>query len=140
MVMREKHSATTLASIMRLDETMRNYIAVAIWFIVLIYLVFSNALGLSILVTAAFMFQLSGAYSTFLFCGKPKYGRLVHATPYALALAGAVFFVASGYRNPVEVSLIFLVLIAIMHWSIVSDRGRDAVETATTPCVTEYAA
>jgi len=91
-----------------------------------------TARGQSPLLTAGFLFQLTGAYSTFLLCGKSKYGPLVHAVPYICALAGtALLWLAPDFRNALEASAIFLAVIAIMHAAVIFGIGKDPVIAAT---------
>lgn len=139
--MSEKQASTTIAATTRLDESARDSIAIVIWLVVLAGVLFMNAYGESKLMTAGLMFQLTAAYSTFMLCGKQKYGRFVHGVPYAFAFAGAVLlYLAPGFRDPVGASLMFLTVTAMMHGSVLYDRQKDSGTDGTTDCVSDYAA
>lgn len=136
--MSEKQVSDTIGMIKHLDRSTRDYMALGIWLVVLVSMLFLNTQ--SKLVTTGLMFQLTGAYSTFLFCGKLKYGPFVHCVPYAFALAGAVLLcLAPNFRDAVEASLVFLAVIAMMHGSVVYEMRKDAQETEGSACVGECA-
>ena len=123
-------TSTPVGTIKRLDESTRDYMALGIWLVVLIGAFFLTAHGQSKLVTAGLFFQLTGAYSTFLFCGKPKYRPLVHGVPYAFALTGATLLcLAPNFGGAVEASLLFLAVIALMHGSVIHGIRKDPPET-----------
>jgi hypothetical protein len=127
--MSEMQASRAIATIKRLNETSRDYIAFGIWLAVFAGLQFTNAGGQSELVTAGLMFQLTAAYSTFLLCGKTKFGPLVHGVPYILTFAGAVLLVlAPSFRDPVGASLMFLTVTAMMHASVVCDMQKESTE------------
>jgi hypothetical protein len=129
----------TLATTKRLDESTRDCMALGIWLVVLASALFLIGYGQSKLMTAGLMLQLTAAYSTFMLCGKRKYGQFVHGVPYAFAFAGAVFLcLAPDFHSPVEASLVFLAVTAMMHASIIYSMRKDSPETGRTACVSEY--
>lgn len=134
----EKQTFDATATINRLNESTRNAVAIGIWFVVLAGLLFLNIHGQSKLMTAGLMFQLTAAYSTFLICGKLKYGPLVHGVPYAFAFIGAVLLgLAPDFRGPVGASVMFLAVIAMMHGSIIYDIRKDSRDKGSAVCVSE---
>jgi len=136
--MSEKHASATIGKIMGLHESARNTMALCIWLVVFVGLLFVNAHGQSQLMTAGFILQLTGAYSTFLLCGKQKYGPLVHGVPYAFSLAGAMLLcLTPNFPAPVAVSVVFLAVTAFMHWSVISGMRKDSFGTGKTTFVTE---
>jgi len=130
--MSDQQQRVTFGTIKRLDESTRDCIAFGVWLAVFVTLVAMTARGQSPLLTAGFLLQLTGAYSTFLLCAKSKYGPLVHAVPYICALAGAaLLWSAPDFRNAVEASAMFLALIAIMHAAVIFGIGKDPLIAAT---------
>jgi len=126
----EKQASTTIARIRQLEESTRDTIAIGIWLVVYIGLLFLTAHGQSKLMTAGLMFQLAGAYSTFLLCSKPKYAPFVHAVPYILAFTGAtLLWLAPDFRNPIAASLALLALTGMMHGCVVYDMLRESPDT-----------
>src|SRR6476620_1095058 len=90
---------------MQIGEAARDNIAAGIWFAVLAGSLILIAQGQSILMTAGLMLELTAAYSTFVLCGKAARSPLVHAVPYAFALAGAVLLcLAPDFHNAIEAS------------------------------------
>jgi hypothetical protein len=121
-----KQVSTTIARIKQLEESTRDSIAIGIWLVVYIGLLFLTAHGQSKLTTGGLMFQLAGAYSTFLLCNKPKYAPFVHAVPYVLVLTGAVLlWFAPDFRNPFAASLALLALTGMMHGSVVYSMRKE---------------
>jgi hypothetical protein len=117
--------------VMRISEAARDNIAAGIWCAVLAGALFLVAQGQSILMTAGLMLELTAAYSTFVLCGKAARSPLVHAVPYAFALAGAVFLcLAPDFRNAIQASLVFLGVTALMHGSVVYSVLKNSAETA----------
>ena len=134
--MREIHISAGQA--MRLSETARDQIALGIWFAVLAGVLFLSSPSHSVLMTAGLMLQLTGAYSTFVLCGKAERGPFVHIVPYAFALAGAAsLFLAPDFRNAAQASLAFLATTAIMHGLVVyglHKNSKNCVETGEPIC------
>jgi hypothetical protein len=129
--MREEQPSTTIARIRQLEESTRDSIAIGIWLVVYIGLLFLTAHGQSKLMTAGLMFQLAGAYSTFLLCSKPRYAPFVHAVPYILALTGATLLcLAPDFRNPIAASLALLALTGMMHGCVVYNMRGESPDTA----------
>ena len=127
-----KQASTTIARIRQLEESTRDSIAIGIWLVVYIGLLFLTAHGQSKLMTAGLMFQLAGAYSTFLLCSKSKYAPIVHAVPYVLALTGAMLlWLAPDFRNPVAASLTLLALTGMMHGSVVYGLRKECPRPVT---------
>src|SRR5262252_667083 len=125
--MSEKQASTTIARIKQVEEATRDSIAIGIWLVVYLGLLFLTAHGQSKLMTGGLMFQLAGAYSTFLLCSKPKYTPFVHAVPYVLVLTGALLlWFAPDFRNPVAASLAFLTLTELMHGCVVHSMRKEA--------------
>jgi len=125
--MSAKKASTTIARIKQLEESTRDSIAIGIWLVVYIGLLFLTAHGQSKLTTGGLMFQLAGAYSTFLLCSKPKYAPFVHAVPYVLVLTGAtLLWFAPDFRNPVAASVALLVLTGMMHGSVVYSMRKES--------------
>ena len=117
-------------TMMRLSEAARDTIAAAIWFAVLAGALFLTARGQSILMAAGLMLELTAAYSTFVLCEKAARSPCVHVAPYAFALAGAVFLcLAPDFRNAIQASLVFLVVIMLMHGSVVYSAMKNSPET-----------
>ena len=115
---------------MRISEAARDNIAAGIWFAVLAGALFLTAHGQSISMTAGLMLELTAAYSTFVLCGKAQRSALIHAVPYAFALAGAVFLcLAPDFRNAIQASLVFLGVTALMHGSVVYSAQKNSPET-----------
>ena len=136
--MSEKPASTTIATIERLNESTRDYIALAIWLAVFAGLLFLNPDDRSKLITAGLMFQLTAAYSTFLLCEKQKYPPLVHGVPYVFSLIGAVLLcLAPNFRDPIGASLVFLAVTAMMHGSVIYDARKMSREKGKTACVSE---
>ena len=118
-------------TMMRISEAARDNIAAGIWCAVLAGALFLVAQGQSILMTAGLMLELTAAYSTFVLCGKAARSPLVHAVPYAFALAGTVFLcLAPDFRNAIQASLVFLGVTALMHGSVVYSVLKNSAETA----------
>ena len=123
-----KQVSTTIARIRQVEEATRDSIAIGIWLVVYLGLLFLTAHGQSKLMTGGLMFQLAGAYSTFLLCSKPKYTPFVHAVPYVLVLTGALFlWFAPDFRNPVAASLALLALTGMMHGSVVYSMRKETL-------------
>jgi len=119
--------STTIARIKQLEESTRDSIAIGIWLVIYIGLLFLTAHGQSKLMTGGLMFQLAGAYATFLLCSKPKYAPFVHAVPYVLVLTGALLlWFAPDFRNPVAASLAFLTLTGLMHGCVVHSMRKES--------------
>jgi hypothetical protein len=134
----EKQASTTIARIKQLEESTRDSVAIGIWLVVYIGLLFLTAHGQSKLMTAGLMFQLAGAYSTFLLCSKPKYAPFVHAVPYVLALTGAALLCfAPDFRNPIAAGLTLLALTGMMHGSVVYNMRRESPDLGTITQVDE---
>ena len=76
--MSEMQAPTAIDRIKNLSEATRNTIALGIWLVVLVGLLFVSVHGQSKLMTAGLFLQFTGAYSTFLLCGRSKYSPLVH--------------------------------------------------------------
>jgi hypothetical protein len=109
----------------RFSEQVRDPMALGIWFAVLAGVIFLSS-GQSTSMTAGLMLQLTGAYSTFVVCAKAERSLLVHAVPYAFALAGAAFLcLAPDFRNAPQASLAFLVVTAVMHASVVYRQRKN---------------
>jgi len=118
-----------ISTSMRIGEAARDTIAAGIWFGVLAGSLFLTARGQSIFMTAGLMLELTAAYSTFVLCGKAARRPFVHAVPYAFALAGALFLcLAPDFQNAAQASLVFLVVTALMHGSVVYSAPRSASE------------
>lgn len=118
-------------TMMRISEAARDKVAAGIWFAVLAGVLFLTVHGQSILMTAGLMLELTAAYSTFVLCGKAARSPLVHAVPYAFALAGAVFLcLAPDFRNAIQASVVFLGVTALMHGSVVYSALKNPAETA----------
>ena len=114
---------------MRMSGAARDNIAAGIWFAVLAGTLFLTAQGQSISMTAGLMLELTAAYSTFVLCGKAARSPFVHATPYAFALAGAIFLcLAPDFHNAVEASLVFLGVTALMHGSVIFGTRKSSPE------------
>jgi len=125
--MSAKKASTTIARIKQLEESTRDSIAIGIWLVVYIGLLFLTAHGQSKLTTGGLMFQLAGAYATFLLCSKPKYAPFVHAVPYVLVLTGAMLlWFAPDFRNPVAASVTLLALTGMMHGSVVYSMRKES--------------
>jgi hypothetical protein len=138
--MNMKQASSTVGTIKRLDESTRDSVALAIWLVVLAGAIFLNTHGESKLTMTGLMFFLTGAYSTFLLCGKLKYGPIVHAVPYGFALLGAALLaLAPDFHEPVKAGLAFLALIAAMHASVIYDTRRDAQEMGPAVAANECA-
>ncbi len=134
----ERQVSATIGRIKRFDESTRDTIAIGIWIAVFVSLVFLNAHGQSKLVTAGLIFQLTGAYSTFLLCEKRKYGPLIHGVPYVFALIGATLLcLAPSLQNSIAASLVFLAVTAIMHGTIIHDMRKDSAYTGKTTFMSE---
>lgn len=130
---------SSFGTIKRLNKSTRDYIAIGIWFAVLAGALFLDTDGQSKLMTAGLMFLLTGAYSTFLLCERPRLGPLVHGAPYAFALMGTVLLCLSpNFRHPVEAGLIFLAVTAMMHGFVVHDMQKETPEAEEPDCVGEY--
>jgi hypothetical protein len=136
--MSEKQAAATISHIMGLRESTRNILAIGIWLVVFVSLLFLSSYGQSQLMSAGLILQLTGAYSTFLLCGKSEeYGRFVHVVPYSFALTGAMLLcLAPDFPAPVGASLVFLAVTALMHWTVING-GRAPLNTEKTAFVTE---
>jgi hypothetical protein len=121
----------SIGTMMRISGAARDNIAAGIWSAVLAGTLFLTVHhGQSILMTAGFMLELTAAYSTFVLCGKADRSPLVHAVPYAFALAGAVFLcLAPDVRNAIQASLVFLGVTALMHGSVVYSALKNSPET-----------
>ena len=120
------------------DESTRDTLAIGLWVAVFVGLVFLNVHGQSKLMTAGFIFQLTGAYSTFLLCGKRKYRVFIHAAPYVFALAGTTLLcLAPGLHNAVEASLVFLAVTAMMHAAVIYGMRKDSACTGRTTFISE---
>jgi len=136
--MHEMPAFATIGRIKNLSQSTRNTIALGIWLVVFVGLLFVTAEGRSTLMTAGLFLQLTGAYSTFLLCGKSKYSRLVHGVPYTFVLTGAVLLcLARDFPAPVAASLVFLLVTALMHWSVISDMRKFLLSTEKTSFVSE---
>jgi len=136
--MSEMPASATSAKINDLSESTRNTIALGIWLSVFVGLLFVAAHGQSKLMTAGLFFQLTGAYSTFLFCGKPKYSPFVHGVPYAFVLTGAALLgLAPDFPAPLSASLVFLAVTALMHWSVILDMRKVLLSAERTSFVSE---
>jgi hypothetical protein len=136
--MSEKQAFATIGKIQALQESTRKTMALCIWLVVFVSLLFVNMHSQSQLMTAGFILQLTGAYSTFLLCGKSKYRPFVHGVPYALALAGAVSLcLAPNFPAPVAASLMLLALTVLMHWSVIAGMRKNAFGTGKTTFVSE---
>jgi hypothetical protein len=138
VAMIEQQVSAAIGRIKRLDESTRDTIAIGLWIVVFVGLVFLNAHGQSKLMTAGLIFQLTAAYSTFLLCGKRKYGPFVHGVPYVFALTGAMLLcLAPNFHNSVEASLVFLTVTAMMHGTIIYDMRKDSAYTGKTTFISE---
>ena len=136
--MSEVQASTTIGNLKELSESTRNSIALGIWLFVFVSLLFVSVHGQSQLMTAGLIFQLTGAYSTFLLCGKSNYRPFVHGVPYAFVLIGAVLLcLAPDFPAPVAASLVFLALTVLMHWSVVSGMRKVLLGTDKTAFVSE---
>jgi hypothetical protein len=136
--MSEQQASATIGKIKALTESTRKTIALCIWLVVFVGLLFVNMHSQSQLMTAGFILELTGAYSTFLLCGKSKYGPFVHGVPYAFVLAGAMLLcLAPNFPAPVAASLTFLALTAMMHWRVISGMRKDLFGTGKTAFVSE---
>ena len=123
----EQQVPATIGRIKRLDESTRDIIALGLWIVVFVGLVFLNVHGQSKLLTTGLILQLTGAYSTFLVCGKRKYGLFVHGLPYVFALTGAMLLcLAPNFHNSVEASLVFLAVTATIHAAVIYDMRKDS--------------
>jgi hypothetical protein len=126
-----KQVSTTIARIRQVEEATRDSIAIGIWLVVYLGLLFLTAHGQSKLMTGGLMFQLAGAYSTFLLCSKPKYTPFVHAVPYVLVLTGALLlWFAPDFRNPIAASAALLALTGMMHGSVVYSMRKGTLGSA----------
>jgi hypothetical protein len=120
------------------DESTRDTIAIGLWIVVFVGLVFLNVHGQSKLTTAGLIFQLTGSYSTFLLCEKRKYRAFVHGVPYVLALVGAMLLcLAPNLHNAVEASLVFLAVTAMMHGTVIHEMRKDSACTEKTTFISE---
>lgn len=130
--MNAMQARTTIGAIKNLSESSRNIVALGIWLVVFVGLLFAISHGQSQLMAAGFIFQLTGAYSTFLLCGKSKYRPAVNVVPYACALTGtALLCLAPDFPAPLPASLVFLAVTTLMHWSVISNtRNVPATETS----------
>src|SRR5215470_10375275 len=125
-----KQAPTSFARLTRLEEATRDSIAIGIWLVVYIGLLFLTAHGQSKLMTGGLMFQLAGAYATFLLCSRPKYAPFVHAVPYVLVLTGAtLLWLAPDFRNPIAASLALLALTGMMHGCVVYNMREESPDT-----------
>jgi hypothetical protein len=127
----------TLFSVVRrrFNDRARDQIALALWFSVLAGVLFLSTAGQSVSITAGLMLQLTGAYSTFVLCGKAERGPFVHIVPCAFALAGMAFLcLAPNFRNAVQASLAFLAVTILMHSSVVYGLRKNPAETAEPVC------
>ena len=123
--MSQAQASTTIGKIRDFSESIRNTTALGIWLVVFVSLLFASLHGQSQLMTAGLIFQLTGAYSTFLLCGKSNCKPFVHGVPYAFALTGAALLcLAPDFPAPIAASLIFLAVTALMHWSVISDMRK----------------
>lgn len=134
----EQQVLVAIGKIKRLDEATRDPIAIGLWVVVFAGLVFLNLHGQPKLTTAGLMFQLTGAYSTFLLCEKRKYGPFVHGVPYVFALTGAMLLcLAPSFHHPIEASLVFLAVTAMMHGTVLYDRQKEAAYPGKTTFISE---
>jgi hypothetical protein len=112
-----------------MSESTRDQVALSIWFAVLAGALFLTR-EQSILTTAGLMLELTAAYSTFVVCGKPERSRLVHCTPYAFVLTGAIFLdLAPDFQNAIQAGLAFAAVTALMHGSVVYGIRKSARQT-----------
>jgi hypothetical protein len=138
IAMIEQKVSGTIGRIKGFDESTRDTIAIGIWIVVFVGLVFLNAHGQSKLETAGLIFQLTGAYSTFLLCAKRKYGPFIHGVPYVFALTGAMLLcLAPNLHNSIAASLVFLAVTAMMHGTIIHDMRKDSAYTGKTTFMSE---
>jgi len=125
----------TTGPIFGLTERIRDHMALGIWFAVLASVLFLSTTGQSTPATAGLMLHLTGAYSTFVLCGKAERPLFVHAVPYTFTLVGAIFLcLAPEFRNPVQASLIFLMVTAIMHGAVIHGLRKNSLETGEPVC------
>ena len=123
----------TTGTIKNLSESTRNTMALGIWLVVLVALLFASRHGQSHLMAAGFLFQLTGAYSTFLLCGKSNSRPFVNGVPYAFVLTGAALLCfAPDFPSPIAASLVFLAVTALMHWCVISDMRKASLGTEKT--------
>jgi hypothetical protein len=138
--MSEMQAFVAIGKIKNLSESTRNTIAIGIWLFVFVCLLFVTAHGQSKLMTAGLLLHLTGAYSTFLLCGKSKHNPLVNGVPYACILTGAVLLcLAPDFPTPLTASLVFLALTALMHWFVISDTRKVFLATEKTSLASECA-
>jgi len=136
--MSEMQAFATVGKIKNLSESTRNTIALGIWLVVFAGLLFATVHGQSKLMTAGFFLQMTGAYSTFLLCGKSRYSPLVHGVPYACVLTGAVLLcLATDFPAPLTASLVFLAVTTLMHSSVISDARKVLLDREQTSLVSE---
>ena len=136
--MSEMQAPTAIDRIKNLSEATRNTIALGIWLVVLVGLLFVTVHGQSKLMTAGLFLQFTGAYSTFLLCGRSKYSPLVHGVPYTFVFTGAVLLcLAPDFPAPVAASLVFLAVTALMHSSVISGMRKVLLSTENTSLVGE---
>ena len=61
--------------------------------------------------------------------------RGLHGVPYAFALTGAMLLcLAPDFRNPVEASLVFLAVTAMMHGSVIYGMRKGFSDSEGTVC------
>ena len=138
--MSEVQASNTTGRIRDLSESARNTMALGIWLVVFVGLLFASLRGQSPLMAAGFIFQLTGAYSTFLLCGKSNSRPLVNGVPYAFVLAGMLLlWLAPDFPAPVAASLMLLAVTALMHWFVISDMRKALLGTEGTALASECA-
>jgi hypothetical protein len=114
----------------RFNDRARDQMALGLWFSVLAGVLFLSTAGQSVPITAGLMLQLTGAYSTFVLCGKTERSLFVHIVPYAFALTGMAFLcLAPDFRNAIQASLAFLAVTVLMHASVVHGLRKNLPET-----------
>jgi len=125
----EKQAFSLRLTIKRLEESTRDSVAIGIWLIVYIGLLYLTARGQSKLMTTGLMLQLAGAYSTFLLCAKQKYAPFIHAVPYVLVFTGTIALcLAPDFRHPALASLAFFSLTALMHGFVIYGMRKEVPE------------
>jgi hypothetical protein len=128
-----RNGSTAIVRNNGLDYSTRDIVALGLWLAVFAGMLFLDTHGQSKLMTAGLVLQLTGAYSTFVLCGKRRYGPFVHALPYVFALTGAMLLgLAPDFRHAFAASLVFLAVTATMHWSTVRAMRKNSPDTEKT--------
>jgi hypothetical protein len=128
----EKQAFSLRVTIKRLEESTRDSVAIGIWLVVYIGLLYLTAHGQSKLMTTGLMFLLAGTYSTFLLCAKQKYAPFINAVPYVLVFTGTIALcLAPDFRHPVLASFAFFSLTALMHGFVIYGMRKKAPEMDT---------